>query len=121
MTVKRKLIQIKGLSEAKVDKIKEVVSTKLSTDSVFLTANQVSFQRRHIFKVQTGSNELDKLLGGGMESMAITEAFGEFRCGKTQISHTLCITCQIPNDNYSGGKAMFIDTEHTFRPDRLKY
>lgn len=68
--------------------------------------------------------------------MAITEAFGEFRTGKTQISHTLCsmnilniffnsnflrlVTCQIPGPNYGGGKAIFIDTEHTFRPDRLK-
>jgi len=31
-----------------------------------------------------------KLMGGGIESMAITEVFGEFRTGKTQISHTLC-------------------------------
>lgn len=121
MTIKRRLIQIKGLSEAKIDKIKEVVANKLSPDSIFMTANEVSLQRRHIFKVQTGSQELDKLLGGGIESMAITEAFGEFRCGKTQISHTLCITCQLPTEGYNGGKAMFVDTEHTFRPERLKY
>ena len=43
-----------------------------------------------------GSNELNKLMGGGLESMAITEAFGEFRTGKTQISHTLCVTTQLP-------------------------
>lgn len=120
MTVKKKLTQIKGLSEMKIDKIKEVVATKLSGDSLFLTASEVSNQRRNIFKVTTGSSELDKLLAGGMESMAITEAFGEFRCGKTQLAHTLCITCQIPDGKYPGGKAMFIDTEHTFRPDRLK-
>ncbi|CAG2165081.1 unnamed protein product [Oppiella nova] len=119
MTVKRKLVQIKGLSEAKIDKIREMAN-KLSSESLFMTANQVSVKRRHVFKLQTGSNEFDKLLGGGIESMAITEAFGEFRTGKTQISHTLCITCQIPSNGYSGGKAMFIDTEHTFRPDRLK-
>ncbi|XP_054153948.1 meiotic recombination protein DMC1/LIM15 homolog [Oppia nitens] len=119
MTIKKKLIQIKGLSEAKVDKIRETAN-KLFADSLFLTANQVSVKRKHIFKLQTGSQEFDKLLGGGIESQAITEAFGEFRCGKTQISHTLCITCQLPGDNFSGGKAMFIDTEHTFRPERLK-
>ena len=57
-------------------------------------------------QVSTGSGELDKLLGGGMESMAITELFGEFRTGKTQISHTLCVTAQIPNPGgaYTGGK-----------------
>ena len=58
---------------------------------------------------------------GGIESMSITEAFGEFRTGKTQISHTLCVTAQLPGpDGYTGGKVMFIDTENTFRPNRLR-
>jgi meiotic recombination protein DMC1 len=55
-----------------------------------------------------------KLLGGGMESMGITEAFGEFRTGKTQLSHTLCVTSQMPGANgFTGGKVIFIDTENT--------
>jgi meiotic recombination protein DMC1 len=58
-----------------------------------------------------------RLLAGGVESMAITEVFGEFRTGKTQLSHTLCVTTQIPNSNgYHGGKVMFLDTEHTLYP-----
>ena len=66
-----------------------------------------------------GSQEVDKLLGGGINSMAITEAFGEFRTGKTQLSHTLAVTTQMPGaNNYSGGKVVYIDTENTFRPDR---
>lgn len=67
--------------------------------------------------------------------MAITEVFGEFRTGKTQLSHTLCsklifklsdfqfvllVTCQVSSPNYKGGKAIFIDTENTFRPGRLR-
>ncbi len=53
--------------------------------------------------------------------MSITEAFGEFRTGKTQISHTLCITAQLPPSmGGAGGKAAYIDTEGTFRPERLK-
>lgn len=49
--------------------------------------------------------------------MAITEVFGEFRTGKTQLSHTLCVTSQIPNSSgYHGGKVMFLDTEHTLYP-----
>ncbi|GBM75505.1 Meiotic recombination protein DMC1/LIM15 [Araneus ventricosus] len=119
MTTKKKLGAIKGLSEAKVDKIKEAAS-KLSSN-VFLTALEASRKRKLVFKISTGSDDLNKLLGGGIESMAITEAFGEFRTGKTQLSHTLCVTCQLPGANgYAGGKAMFIDTENTFRPDRLK-
>lgn len=54
------------------------------------------------------------LLGGGIESMSITEVFGEFRTGKTQLSHTLCVTAQIPNsEGYVGGKVIFLDTENT--------
>ena len=33
---------------------------------------------------------------GGIETQAITEIFGEFRTGKTQICHTLCVTAQLP-------------------------
>jgi len=92
----------------------------------------------------TGSKELDKLLGGGIETGSITEIFGEFRTGKTQLCHTLCVTCQVSisllcdlnqptnqneqtnerkqldlNQGGGEGKAMYIDTEGTFRPQRL--
>lgn len=119
MTTRKKLITIKGLSEGKVDKIKEAVSKMSSED--FLTALVYCDKRKQVFRISTGSLELDKLCGGGIESMGITEAFGEFRTGKTQISHTLCVTAQMPGaKGYGGGKVVFIDTENTFRPDRLK-
>ncbi|XP_041337551.1 meiotic recombination protein DMC1/LIM15 homolog isoform X5 [Pyrgilauda ruficollis] len=86
----------------------------------FLTAFEYSEKRKMVFHISTGSQEFDKLLGGGIESMAITEAFGEFRTGKTQLSHTLCVTAQLPGPGYTGGKIIFIDTENTFRPDRLR-
>ena len=55
-----------------------------------------------------------------METGSITEIFGEFRTGKTQICHTLCVTCQLPLEQGGGeGKALYIDTEGTFRPQRL--
>ena len=103
----------KGFSEAKVDKIKEAVN-KISNVSDFKTAREVCQKRKAIFKISTGSSELEfsylfycyfkiktyfnlvlncllsRLLGGGIQSMSITEAFGEYRCGKTQLSHTLC-------------------------------
>ncbi|GLG97560.1 hypothetical protein R5R35_011839 [Gryllus longicercus] len=119
MSTRKRLSSIKGFSEAKVDKIKEVCS-KIAWPG-FLTALEVSDLRKYIFRISTGSQELDKLLGGGIESMAITEAFGEFRTGKTQLSHTFCVAAQMPGENgYMGGKVIFIDTEHTFRPDRLR-
>ena len=58
---------------------------------------------------------------GGIESQSITEAFGEFRTGKTQLSHTLCVTAQLPRSQGGGeGKVLYIDTENTFRPERIK-
>ncbi|KAM5148873.1 meiotic recombination protein DMC1/LIM15 homolog isoform 1-T1 [Mantella aurantiaca] len=119
MTTKKTLCNIKGLSEAKVDKIKEAANKLIEPG--FLTAFEYSNKRKMVFHVSTGSQELDKLLGGGIESMAITETFGEFRTGKTQLSHTLCVTAQLSGHNgYSGGKVIFVDTENTFRPDRLR-
>jgi meiotic recombination protein DMC1 len=71
-------------------------------------------KRDRIRRITTGSANLDNLLQGGVESMSITEAFGEFRTGKTQLSHTLCVTAQMPSENGGGnGKVCFIDTENT--------
>ncbi|XP_074933324.1 meiotic recombination protein DMC1/LIM15 homolog isoform X2 [Phalacrocorax aristotelis] len=105
MTTRRALCNIKGLSEAKVDKIKEAANKLIEPG--FLTAFEYSEKRKMVFHITTGSQEFDKLLGGGIESMAITEAFG--------------VTAQLPGPNgYTGGKIIFIDTENTFRPDRLR-
>ena len=63
---------------------------------------------------------IDTLLGGGVETGSITEVFGEFRTGKSQLCHTLAVTCQLPIDMGGGeGKCLYIDTEGTFRPNRL--
>ena len=121
MVTKKKLCNIKGLSEAKVDKMKEAVLKICGANAGFCTALQQSLNRRNIFRLTTGSMELNKLLGGGLESMAITEVFGEFRTGKTQLAHTLCVTTQLPGEGgFTGGKVIYIDTENTFRPDRLR-
>ena len=71
-------------------------------------------------RLSTGATALDALLGGGIETGSITELFGEFRTGKTQICHTLCVTCQMGSDQGGGeGRALYIDTEGTFRPERI--
>lgn len=86
----------------------------------FSTATELHTKRRDMISLTTGSRELDKLLGGGMETGSITEIFGEFRTGKTQICHTLAVTCQLPIDQGGAeGKCLYIDTEGTFRPERL--
>ena len=117
-TTKKGLCQIKGLSELKVDKIltacNDILSTGFQPSNVFLE------KRKRLVRISSGSKELDTLLGGGFESNSITEIFGEFRTGKTQICHTLCVTCQLPRENGGGsGKAIYIDTEGTFIPEKL--
>lgn len=86
----------------------------------FTTATEIYMKRAEIIQLTTGSRELDKLLGGGIETGSITEVFGEFRTGKTQLCHTLAVTCQLPVTSSGGeGKCLYIDTEGTFRPERL--
>ena len=97
------------VSEVKVDKKKDAVLEICGSNAGFCTALQHSMNRRNVFRVGTGSMELNKLLGGGLESMAITEVFGEFRTGKSQLSHTLCVTTQMPGENgFSGGKVIYL-------------
>ncbi|TNN38330.1 DNA repair protein RAD51 A [Liparis tanakae] len=149
---KKELLNIKGISEAKADKVlvrnaaglswrnvyrktteEDATESNLFNSSVpsqaeaaklvpmgFTTATEFHQRRAEIIQISTGSKELDKLLLGGIETGSITEMFGEFRTGKTQLCHTLAVTCQLPIDQGGGeGKAMYIDTEGTFRPERL--
>ena len=76
--------------------------------------------RKNLVYITTGSKEIDNLLRGGIESGALTEIFGEFRTGKTQICHTLAVTTQLPfTMGGSERKVIYIDTEGTFRPERI--
>jgi DNA repair protein RAD51 len=118
MAPKKTIIAVKGISEGKADKIMEKALKIIPMG--LKTATALKKQRELLFKITTGSVELDKVLGGGIESNSITELFGEFRTGKTQLCMTLCVTCQLPTERGGGsGKALYIDTEGTFRPERL--
>ena len=66
----------------------------------------------HMTHMPRKSTEIDS------HSFTKNKVFGEFRTGKTQIAHTICVTSQIPGIGHQGGKVIFIDTENTFRPDR---
>ncbi|RSH87119.1 Meiotic recombination protein dmc1 [Saitozyma podzolica] len=118
-TPRKNLLKIKGMSEAKVEKLKEVSQKMLPP--VFLTAAEVSERRANVLYISTGSKSADAMLGGGIATQSITEVFGEFRTGKTQLCHTLCVTTQLPEDQGgASGKVAYIDTEGTFRPDRVR-
>ncbi|XP_074307213.1 meiotic recombination protein DMC1 homolog isoform X1 [Silene latifolia] len=118
MHTKKSLTGIKGLSEAKVDKICEAVEKIVNYG--YITGSDALLKRKSVVRITTGSQALDELLAGGIETSAITETFGEFRSGKTQLAHTLCVTTQLPTSMKGGnGKVAYIDTEGTFRPDRI--
>ncbi|EPX72876.1 recombinase Rhp51 [Schizosaccharomyces octosporus yFS286] len=117
-TPKRQLLLIKGISEAKADKLLGEASKLVPMG--FTTATEYHIRRSELITITTGSKQLDTLLQGGVETGSITELFGEFRTGKSQICHTLAVTCQLPIDMGGGeGKCLYIDTEGTFRPVRL--
>ena len=114
---KRKLAEIKGISEQKADKMK--AEAMKIVPSGFTTATEMHIKRSQLINITTGSKELDKLLNGGFETGSVTELFGEFRTGKSQLCHTIAVTCQLPFDHGGAeGKCLYIDTQGTFRPER---
>ncbi|MFH0956666.1 MAG: DNA repair and recombination protein RadA [Candidatus Aenigmatarchaeota archaeon] len=87
----------------------------------FEPATEVLKKRQHIGRISTGSVELDKMLGGGVETQALTEMHGAFGSGKSQLGLQLSVNVQLPKDKGGlSGKTIFIDTEGTFRPERVQ-
>lgn len=86
----------------------------------FISATEIYRRRKEIERISTGSRNLDDLLAGGIETQALTEFYGEFGSGKTQICHTLCVMVQQRRElGGLEGSVIYIDTENTFRPERL--
>jgi len=79
-------------------------------------------RRENVVYISTGSENMNNLLGGkGVETRALTEAYGAFGSGKTQLALTLAVNVQLPKEKGGcDGKAVFIDTEGTFRPKRIR-
>jgi DNA repair protein RadA len=109
-----------GVSQAVARKAIQAARTML--DLGFSDGLEFAKKRSNVHHITTGSKELDNLLGGkGLESRAITEAFGAFGSGKTQLGLSLAVNVQLPLEQGGAeGKAVFIDTEGTFRPGRIK-
>lgn len=86
----------------------------------FITADVALEKRRSMLRCSTGSKVLDELLLGGIETQAVTEFYGEFGSGKSQICHTLCAIARQPTEALGlDSNVIYIDTEGTFRPERL--
>jgi DNA repair protein RadA len=86
----------------------------------FKTGKVVLEERKEVRKLMTLVPEFDELLGGGLETKSITEFYGEFGSGKSQIAHQMAVNVQLPEE-YGGlsGSCVYIDTENTFRPERI--
>ncbi|TGO17286.1 hypothetical protein BTUL_0019g00760 [Botrytis tulipae] len=140
----RRLVKIKGFSDIKAEKVKEAAKKVAgpNTGGQFVTAAEHGHFRKKCIRISTGSKQLDACLNGGFQTMSLSEVYGEFRCGKTQLAHTMAVIAQLPKEMggaegkvaYIGKKTIaceakicgehllrldWIDTEGTFRPERI--
>ncbi len=100
---------------------KVIEAARRAEDIDFETAFEVMERRKDVGRITTGSKGFDELIGGGIETQSLTEVFGEFGSGKSQISHELAVTVQLPVEQGGlDGECVFIDTENTFRPERIE-
>ena len=115
VTPPKEITEKTGIGFNTILKIVSAARKKLGVD--FITAEDLWKKRQDMLRCSTGSKNLNELLGGGIETQAMTELIGEYGVGKTQISLTLCVNVQIPVEQ--GGlnaNAVYIDTEGTFIP-----
>jgi len=114
------LSDISGMSQAVARKAIQAARNMLELD--FMDGVEYSKKRDNVIFISTGSKSLNELLGGkGVESRSLTEAFGAYGSGKTQLGLTLAVNVQLPPEKGgANGKCVFIDTEGTFRPARIK-
>ena len=99
---------------------KSIEAAKEAIHTGFESADIILERRKDIKRIPTGSKAFDELLGGGVETQAITECFGKFSSGKSQVGFQLAVNAQEALSNGSGPvRVLFIDTESTFRPERI--
>jgi len=115
----RVLADVAEIGEATAGKI--INAAKKAADiGGFETGDQVLQKRKEIGKLSTGAETFDELIGGGVETRSITEFFGEFGSGKTQLVHELAVNATMPEEEGGlDGEALIIDTENSFRPERI--
>ncbi len=116
--------EITGMDKEAAERIVNKARQQLIADGVlqkdFVSATEIYKRRLDIGKISTGTNALDTLLDGGIETQAVTEVYGEFGSGKTQFCHTMCVNVQRPKEEGGlDGGVLYIDTENTFRPERI--
>jgi DNA repair protein RadA len=111
-------IEPAGISQKKALDVIRLARTNIQLP--FIRADELLKQRQTISRLTTGSKILDDLVGGGIETQTITEFYGQYGSGKSQLCHQLCVNIQLPkNQGGLEAAALYIDTENTFRTERL--
>lgn len=112
------LVGATEMSEATAKKVIAVARANLEME--FETGDELLARRARVVKITTGSKEVDKLFGGGIETSAISEVYGQYGSGKTQLGLSLSVRCQLSSEQGgANGMVVYIDTENTFRPERI--
>jgi len=112
------LVEEAGVSEGVARKM--IQAARDMMEMGFETADVILEKRQAVNKIKVGSDAFNEVMGGGFETAAITEMYGEFGSGKTQVAHQLSVNVQLPLDRGGlNGKVIYIDTENTFRPERI--
>lgn len=118
VTPPREIVELTGMGAETAIKVNRLA--RLKVDPGFVSASEMLEIRKHMMRCSTGSKELNRIMGGGIETGAITELIGEFGSGKTQICYTLSVLAQRPvEEGGFGGRVCVIDTEGTFLPERV--
>jgi DNA repair protein RadA len=118
VTPPREIVELTGMGTETAFKVNRLA--RLKVDPGFVSASELLEARKTMMRCSTGSKELNRILGGGVETGVITELIGEFGSGKTQICYTLSVLAQLPLEKGGfGGRICVIDTEGTFLPERI--
>ncbi|PIU60151.1 DNA repair and recombination protein RadA [Candidatus Bathyarchaeota archaeon CG07_land_8_20_14_0_80_47_9] len=107
-----------GISEKKAFSIIEEARSNIGVS--FIRADELLKMRKSVLRLTSGSKVIDALLDGGLETQTITEFYGEYGTGKSQICHQLCVNVQLPPERGGlNGAALYVDSENTFRTERI--
>ncbi|NLE03702.1 MAG: DNA repair and recombination protein RadA [Crenarchaeota archaeon] len=107
-----------GVSEKKSFQIIDAARQSIGIN--FIRADELFKMRQHVARLTTGSQAVDRLVAGGLETQTITEFYGEYGSGKSQFCHQLCVNVQLPVERGGlNGGALYVDTENTFRLERV--
>lgn len=120
ITTKRELAALEGISPKTAETLWKAAADLLKPETFKSAVELHQLRRTRIEHLTTGSRQLDKLIGGGVETGSVSEIAGSYGAGKTEIAHQLSVNVQLPRERGGlAGSCLYFDTEKTFRPERI--